>query len=139
MFSPIYLYICAAWWSNGTINKIYNVSTLGDFKPFSKIPNSLRETSIFQNYVSWKYKEIQCFWARSAVFPWNIILENRSFSKSIWNFWKRFEVTRVNTLNILFIVPLDHQAAHIYRYMGLNIPYILGVFGLKNMFYFTKT
>ena len=46
---------------------------------------------------------------------------------------------RVNTLDILFIVPFDHQAAHIYKYMGLNIPYILGVFGLKNMFYFTKT
>ena len=26
---------------------------------------------------------------------------------------------------------LDHQAAHIYTYMGQNIPNILGFFGLK--------
>ena len=28
---------------------------------------------------------------------------------------------------------LDHQAAHIYRYMGQNIPNILGFFWLKNI------
>ena len=26
---------------------------------------------------------------------------------------------------------LDHQVAHIYKYMGQNIPNILGLFGLK--------
>ena len=30
-----------------------------------------------------------------------------------------------------FIVLLDHQATHIYKYMGQNIPNILGFFGLK--------
>ena len=33
-----------------------------------------------------------------------------------------------------FIMLLDHQAAHIYRYMGQNIANILGFWGLKNSF-----
>ena len=33
-----------------------------------------------------------------------------------------------------FIMLLDHQAAHIYKYMGQNIPNIFGVFELKKSF-----
>ena len=76
---------------------------------------------------------------KNTVFPQKSILENCSYSETTWNFKERFEVPKVKTSNIIFIIILDHQAAHIYRYMGLNIPYILGVFGLKKLFYVTKT
>ena len=54
--------------------------------------------------------------------------------KTNWNFYERFEDTRVKTSNIKFIMLLDHQVAHIYKYMGQNIPNILGVFGLKKVY-----
>ena len=59
------------------------------------------------------------------------VLENCNFSETTWNFHKRFEDTRLKTSNMKFIMLLDHQAAHIYKYMGQNIPYILSFFGLK--------
>ena len=65
------------------------------------------------------------------VFSRNNILENLNFSKTTWNIEKRLEVARVNTSNIVFITLLDHQATHIYKYMGQNIPNNLGFFGLK--------
>ena len=61
-------------------------------------------------------------------------LENCSFSKTTWNFKERFEDTRVKTSNMKFIMLLDHQAAHIYKYMGQNIANILGFLGYKNSF-----
>ena len=64
------------------------------------------------------------------------ILENYIFSETNWNFKERFEDTRVKTSNIIFIILLDHQAAHIYRYMGQNILKILKGFRKKN--YVTK-
>ena len=66
MFWPIYVYICAAWWSNYS----------GVLKPFLKIPNSFRETAIF---TKWFLVEI----------PWNTV-----FLSQIWgvptknHFWK---------------------------------------------------
>ena len=56
--------------------------------------------------------------------------KNCSFSKTIWNFMERFEDTRVKTSNMKFFMLSDHQVAHIYKYMGQNIPNILGYFGL---------
>ena len=44
----------------------------------------------------------------------------------------------MKTSNIIFIILLDHQAAHIYYYMGQNILKILRVFGPKKLFYVTK-
>ena len=67
-----------------------------------------------------------------------MILENYIFSETNWNFKEQFEDTRVITSNIIFIILLDHQAAHIYTYMGQNIHQILGVFELKILFYATK-
>ena len=44
---PIYLYICAAWWSNKIMkNNIWYVYS-GCLKPFLGIPNIFRETAIF--------------------------------------------------------------------------------------------
>ena len=51
---------------------------------------------------------------------------------------ERFKVTRVKTSNIVFIILLDHQAVHIYTYMGQNILMILRVFGTKKLIYVTK-
>ena len=65
-------------------------------------------------------------------------MENCSFSKTSWNFQERFEFTRVKTSNIVFIILLDHQAAHIYTYMGQNILMILRVFGTEKLIYVTK-
>ena len=67
-------------------------------------------------------------WLKNNVFPQKSILENCSFSETIWNFKERFEDTRVKASNIKFIMLLDHQAAHIYTYMGLNLPNILVFF-----------
>ena len=65
-------------------------------------------------------------------------MENCSFSKTSWNFQELFEVTRVKTSNIVFIILLDQQVAHIYTYMGQNILMILRVFGTKKLIYVTK-
>ena len=67
-----------------------------------------------------------------------MILEIYIFSETNWNFYERFEDTRVKTSNIIFIILLDHQAAHIYTYMGQNILKILRVFEPKKNIYATK-
>ena len=51
---------------------------------------------------------------KNTVFPQKSILENCSYSETTWNFKERFEVPKVKTSNIIFIIILDHQAAHIY-------------------------
>ena len=72
-----------------------------------------------------------------GVFPGSIS-EKCNFSETTCNFRERFEVTRVKTSNIVFIILLDHQAAHIYTYMGQNILMILRVFGTNKLIYVTK-
>ena len=56
-------------------------------------------------------------------------LENSNFSETAWKFHERFEDTRLKTSNMKFIMLLDHQVAHIYKYMGQNIANILGFLG----------
>ena len=75
---------------------------------------------------------------RSGKFQQKHFQENVNFSETTWNFQKRFEDSRVNLLNNTFLRLLEHHAAHMYRYMGLNIPNFLvffeGFFDLKKCF-----
>ena len=68
---------------------------------------------------------------KNTVFPQKSILENCSYSETTWNFKEQFEVPKVKTSNIIFIIILDHQAAHIYKYMGQSIFKTLGFFEAK--------
>ena len=101
----------------------------------------LKNSKKFQrncNFPKWFFLKKHQIWLKNTVFSQKIIFENYSFSKTSWNFQERFEFTRVKTSNIVFIVLLDHQAAHIYTYMGQNILMILRVLGTRKLIYVTK-
>ena len=81
---------------------------------------------IFQSGFWWKY----CVFEQDLVFSHEkSFFENCNFSETTWNFHERFEDTRLKTSNMKFIMLLDHQATHIYKYMGQNIANILGFLG----------
>ena len=77
MFCPIYVYICAAWWSNNIIKTIFDVFTL-----------------VTSNR-SWKFQEV----SEKLQFSKTIFWENTVFLSQIWCFSKKNHFEKLQFLS----------------------------------------